>query len=59
VQKAKKKPMDKKTPKDFGVDVASTHKIISVEDPPTRQAGKKLETVAELVSKLKEQGLIS
>lgn len=58
IMKAKKKPMEKKSPKDYGVDVISSHKIISVEDPPVRLAGKKLETVEELVKKLKEQGLI-
>lgn len=58
IMKAKKKPMEKKKPSDYGVDITPTHKVLSVEDPPMRQAGKKLETVAELVSKLKEAGLI-
>ncbi|KAL3221640.1 hypothetical protein MRX96_029271 [Rhipicephalus microplus] len=36
--KAKKKPLEKKTPKDLGVDVGSRIDIVSVEDPPTREA---------------------
>ena len=58
-QKAKKKPMDKKKPGDYGVEISSSHKILSVEDPPVRQAGSKLESVGELVTKLKDQGLLT
>nr|KAG5708726.1 hypothetical protein BaRGS_034943 [Batillaria attramentaria] len=58
IMKAKKKPMDKKKPGDYGVEIVPTHKVIKVEDPPTRQAGQKLETVDDLVHKLKDQGLI-
>lgn len=57
-QKAKKKPIAKKTAADFGVDVTPRHTIIKVEDPPTRQAGEKVETVEDLVSKLKEAGVV-
>ena len=57
-QKAKKKPMEKKKPSDYGVDMASSQKILSVEDPPVREAGQKLETVEQLVDKLREQGLL-
>ena len=55
-QKAKKKKIDKKTPGDLGVDVAPRVETISVEDPPVREAGIKVETVDDLVAKLKEQG---
>ncbi|XP_076457332.1 electron transfer flavoprotein subunit beta-like [Babylonia areolata] len=58
IMKAKKKPMEKKKPSDFGVEVVSTQKVVSVEDPPVREAGQKLETVEELVTKLKDQGLL-
>ena len=58
LQKAKKKPMASKTPSDLGVDVTSRQEIISVEDPPVREAGQKVESVEELVSKLKEAGLV-
>ncbi len=58
--KAKKKPIDEKTPADFGVDIAPRIKTLEVNDPPQRQAGIKVESVAELVEKLKtEAGVIS
>ena len=55
-QKAKKKKIDKKSPDDLGVDVAPRIETISVIDPPVREAGVKVETVDDLVGKLKEQG---
>lgn len=58
IMKAKKKPIAKKTPGDLGVDISPRHEIVSVEDPPHRQAGQKVETVEELVGKLKDSGLI-
>lgn len=58
IMKAKKKPMEKKKPSDYGVEVKPTQKVISVEDPPVREAGQKLESVEDLVSKLREQGLL-
>jgi len=59
IMKAKKKKMDTTDPATLGVDVSSKTKILSVEEPPTRQAGAKVADVAELVSKLKEKGLIA
>ncbi|KAL8615884.1 hypothetical protein ACOMHN_058951 [Nucella lapillus] len=59
IMKAKKKPMEKKKAGDYGVEVVSTHKVLSVEEPPVREAGQKLETVEELVTKLRDQGLLS
>ncbi|CAG2196125.1 etfB [Mytilus edulis] len=41
IMKAKKKPMASKTPADLGVDVTSRLEIVSVEDPPVREAGQK------------------
>lgn len=58
IMKAKKKPIAKMTPKDLGVDVAPRIKVVSVEDPPTRQAGVILPDVDALVGKLKEGGHI-
>lgn len=55
-QKAKKKPLKKLTAKDLGVDLASRIKVISVEDPPVRQAGSVVPDVDTLVAKLKEGG---
>jgi len=58
IMKAKKKPIDEKSPSDYGVDVAPKLKTLKVTEPPKRQAGIKVKTVAELVGKLKEVGAI-
>ncbi|MFO1032680.1 MAG: electron transfer flavoprotein subunit beta/FixA family protein [Hyphomicrobiales bacterium] len=58
IMKAKKKPLDEKTPADFGVNPAPRLKVIKTEDPPKRQAGVKVKSVAELVGKLKDAGAI-
>lgn len=58
IMKAKKKPITKMTPKDLGVDISPRIKILSVVDPPTRQAGVILPDVDSLVAKLKEGGHI-
>lgn len=57
LQKAKKKPLTAKKPGDFGVEIKPTQEVISVEDPPVREAGQIVESVDELVGKLKESGL--
>jgi len=74
--KAKKKKIDKVTPKDLGVDISprievshllnkplndifshlTSLQILSVVDPPVRQAGALVSDVGELLSKLKEKG---
>ncbi|MGC6512100.1 MAG: electron transfer flavoprotein subunit beta/FixA family protein [Parvibaculales bacterium] len=59
IMKAKKKPLDEKTPEDYGVDVAPRLEIVKVTEPAEREAGVKVETVTELVEKLKsEAGVI-
>lgn len=58
IMKAKKKPVDEKTPDDFGVDVTPRLDVIKTADPPGRTAGVKLESAAELVEKLKEAGVL-
>ncbi|XP_041037192.1 electron transfer flavoprotein subunit beta [Carcharodon carcharias] len=58
IMKAKKKKIDKISPKDLGVDISSKLQTLSVEDPPQRTAGVKVETAEQLVSKLKEIGRI-
>jgi electron transfer flavoprotein beta subunit len=55
IMKAKKKPLEEKTPADFGVDVAPRLKILKTTEPPKRQAGVKVKSVAELVQKLKDE----
>ena len=59
IMKAKKKPIDTKTPEDLGVDIAPRLKTLKVEEPPKRQGGVKVEDVDQLVDKLKnEAGVI-
>ncbi|MDW9604298.1 electron transfer flavoprotein subunit beta/FixA family protein [Sinorhizobium meliloti] len=55
IMKAKKKPLDKKTPADFGVDTSPRLKVLKTEEPSGRKAGVKVKTVAELVEKLKTE----
>ena len=55
-QKAKKKKIDKKSLSDLGVDVSPRVETLKVEDPPVREAGIKVETVDDLVGKLKDNG---
>ncbi|XP_022185198.1 electron transfer flavoprotein subunit beta isoform X1 [Nilaparvata lugens] len=56
IMKAKKKPIKKVSPKDLGVDTAARIEVVSVEDPPTRQAGVIVPDVDTLIAKLKESG---
>ena len=57
--KAKKKPIDQKSPEDFGINVSPRVNILKVIEPPKRQAGIKVESIEELVEKLKnEAGVI-
>ncbi len=58
IMKARKKPLDTKTPADFGVDVARRVKTLKVDEPPARKKGVKVESVDALVAKLKSDGLI-
>ena len=59
IMKAKKKPLDEKTPADYGVNPAARLKVVTTTEPPKRQAGVKVKSVAELVDKLKnEAGVI-
>jgi len=59
IMKAKKKPIDVKEAATLGVDISPRLTVLKVTEPAKRQAGVKLETAAELVSKLKnEAGVI-
>ena len=55
IMKAKKKPLDEKTPADYGADVKPRLKVIKTEEPSGRKAGVKVKSVAELVDKLKNE----
>ncbi|MFT6558042.1 MAG: electron transfer flavoprotein beta subunit [Sneathiella sp.] len=59
IMKAKKKPIDEKSVADLGVDVGLRLTTLKVEEPAKREAGVMVESVAELVEKLKnEAGVI-
>jgi electron transfer flavoprotein beta subunit len=58
IMKAKKKPMDTFTPEELGVDVTPTVEVLSVEPPAERQAGIKVESVEELVDKLRNEAKV-
>jgi electron transfer flavoprotein beta subunit len=58
IMKAKKKPLDEKTPADYGVNTAPRLRVVKTEEPPKRLAGIKVGSPAELVAKLKEAGAI-
>lgn len=55
IMKAKKKPLDVKTPGDFGVEVKNRLRVLETTEPAARKAGIKVGSVAELVDKLKNE----
>ncbi|MCO5064833.1 MAG: electron transfer flavoprotein subunit beta/FixA family protein [Rhizobiaceae bacterium] len=58
IMKAKKKPLDEKSPADFGADLKPRLKVLKTEEPGGRKAGVKVKDVAELVSSLKAAGVL-
>ncbi|MGB1272225.1 MAG: electron transfer flavoprotein subunit beta/FixA family protein, partial [Endozoicomonas sp.] len=58
IMKAKRKPLDVRTPEDLGVTVSSTITTVKVEPPGERQAGIKVASVDELVEKLKNEAKV-
>jgi len=58
IMKAKKKPIEEKTPADYGVDITPRLKVLKVTEPPKRGGGIKVKTVSELLDKLQEAGAI-
>jgi electron transfer flavoprotein beta subunit len=60
IMKAKKKPIDEKSPGDYGVDVSPRLKVIKTNEPPGRKGGVKVGSVQELLDKLRnEAGVLS
>jgi electron transfer flavoprotein beta subunit len=55
IMKAKKKPIDETTPETLGVEVAPRLTVLSVTEPPVRSAGIKVDSVAALVERLKNE----
>jgi electron transfer flavoprotein beta subunit len=58
IMKARKKPLETLKPADLGVDASPRLTILKVEEPPKRQAGVKVASVAELVSKLRNEAKV-
>jgi electron transfer flavoprotein beta subunit len=58
IMKAKKKPIDTYTAEDLGVDLTPRVKTLKVEPPAERQAGVIVETVEELVDKLRNEAKV-
>lgn len=58
IMKAKRKPLDVKTPADLGVELKAHTKLLKVTPPAERQAGIKVSSVDELVEKLKNEAKV-
>ena len=58
IMKAKKKPIDTKSPADYGVDVTPRLSVVKVAEPKKREAGEKVADVDALIAKLKSAGAI-
>jgi electron transfer flavoprotein beta subunit len=55
IMKAKKKPIEEKTPEAYGVDIKPRLQVLKTSEPPGRKSGVKVGSVAELVGKLKDE----
>ena len=55
IMKAKKKPIDQKTPADYAADTAPRLTVVKVAEPARRGGGIKVTDVADLVMKLKNE----
>ena len=58
IMKAKRKPLDTTTLDALGVDAARRAQVLNVAPPPGRQAGMKVESVDELVDKLRSEAKV-
>ena len=55
IMRAKKKPIDTRTPEDYGVDPAPRLEVLKIAEPPKREAGVRVASVEELVEKLRDE----
>jgi len=55
IMKAKRKPLDEKTPADYGVDASPRLEILKTDEPEARKAGVMVGSVDELIAKLKDE----
>ena len=58
IMKAKKKPLEEKTPADYGVDVSPRLEVVRTAEPPERKAGMMVGSVDDLVENLKDLGVV-
>jgi electron transfer flavoprotein beta subunit len=58
IMKAKKKPIEEKTPDAYGVDAEPRLELVKTVEPSGRKAGVKVGSPAELVAKLKDAGVL-
>ena len=58
IMQAKKKPLEKSTPEELGVNTAPRMQAVSYAEPKARKAGEKVGSVAKLVEKLKAAKVI-
>ncbi|RCX32354.1 electron transfer flavoprotein subunit beta/FixA family protein [Thioalbus denitrificans] len=58
IMKAKRKPLDRLTPDELGVDIAPRLATLKVAEPPKRQGGTRVASVAELVDKLRNEAKV-
>ena len=58
IMRAKKKPVDTLTPEELGIDITPRVETLRVVEPPKRDAGVRVESVAELVDKLKNEAKV-
>lgn len=58
IMKAKKKPLDRISPEDLGVDLSPRLQVLGIAEPPRRSGGVKVGSVAELVDKLHNEAKV-
>jgi len=58
IMKAKRKPIAVKTPEELGVEISTNIEVLKVESPASRSAGVMVESVEELVAKLRNEAKV-
>jgi electron transfer flavoprotein beta subunit len=58
IMKAKRKPLEEISPDELGVDTKKRLETVKVEEPPSREAGMILDSVEDLVDKLKNEAKV-
>jgi electron transfer flavoprotein beta subunit len=56
--KAKKKPLVKLSPEDLGVDISPRIETLKVEEPAKRVGGRKVDSVDDLIDKLRNEAKV-